>query len=147
MYNLPFWYPVNLKYINTLCGIMYTIFTFMLYAFSGMVKKYERLEQDISKQEKIQLLKTDIAAIKSRLLLFSRNDRLYNNVQNKNELQALIHTAKVQYFIYNYMILDIFLIFTKLSDWIIKSRNLLDWSKHSKHNWRVKQTLQWIEWF
>lgn len=63
--------------------------------FSGMVKKCERLELDISKQEKIQLLKTDIAAIKSRLLSFSRNDRLDNNVENKNELQAIIHTAKV----------------------------------------------------
>lgn len=75
---------------------MYRIFILILFAFSGMVKKYERLELDISKQEKIQLLKTDITAIKSRLLLFSRNDRLYSNVQNKNELQALIHTAKVQ---------------------------------------------------
>jgi len=63
--------------------------------FSGMVKKCERLELDISKQEKIQLLKTDIAAIKSRLMLFLRIDRLDSNVQNKNELQALIHTAKV----------------------------------------------------
>lgn len=71
------------------------MFTYYL-LFSGMVKKCERLELDISKQEKIQLLKTDIAAIKSRLLSFSRNDRLDNNVQNKNELQALIHTAKVQ---------------------------------------------------
>jgi hypothetical protein len=60
-----------------------------------MVKKCERLELDISKQEKIQLLKTDIAAIKSRLMSFLRNDRLDSNVQNKNELQALIHTAKV----------------------------------------------------
>lgn len=68
---------------------------FDLCLFSGMVKKCERLELDISKQEKIQLLKTDIAAIKSRLMSFSRNDRLDGNVQNKNELQALIHTAKV----------------------------------------------------
>lgn len=60
-----------------------------------MVKKCERIELDISKQEKIQLLKTDIAAIKSRLLSFSHNDRLDSNVQNKNELQALLHTAKV----------------------------------------------------
>jgi len=60
-----------------------------------MVKKCERLELDISKQEKIQLLKVDIAAIKSRLMSFLRNDRLDSNVQNKNELQALIHTAKV----------------------------------------------------
>lgn len=60
-----------------------------------MLKKCERLEIDISRQEKIQLLKTDIAAIKSRLMSFSRNDRLDFNVQNKNELQALIHTAKV----------------------------------------------------
>jgi len=60
-----------------------------------MVKKCERLELDISKQEKIQLLKTDVAAIKSRLLSLSRNDRLDRNVQNKNELQALINTAKV----------------------------------------------------
>lgn len=60
-----------------------------------MVKKCERLELDITKQEKFQLLKTDIAAIKSRLMSFTRNDRLDNNVQNKNELQALIHTAKV----------------------------------------------------
>lgn len=61
-----------------------------------MVKKCERLEVDISKQEKIQLLKTDVAAIKSRLMSFSRNDRLDGgNVQNKNELQALINTAKV----------------------------------------------------
>lgn len=65
-----------------------------------MVKKCERLELDISKQEKIQLLKTDIAAIKSRLMSFSRNDRLHSNVQNKNELQALILTAKVNYFKY-----------------------------------------------
>lgn len=61
-----------------------------------MIKKCERLELDISKQEKIQLLKTDITAIKSRLMSFSRNDRLDNNVQNTIELQALIHTAKVQ---------------------------------------------------
>jgi len=60
-----------------------------------MVKKCERLELDISKQEKIQLLKTDIAAIRNRLS-FSRNDRLDSNVQNRNELQVLIHTAKVQ---------------------------------------------------
>lgn len=60
-----------------------------------MVKKCERLELDISKQEKIQLLKTDIAAIKNRLMSFLRNDRLDSNIQNKNELQALIHTAKV----------------------------------------------------
>jgi len=60
-----------------------------------MVKKCERLELDISKQEQIQLLKVDIAAIKSRLMSFFRNDRLDGNVQNKNELQALIHTAKV----------------------------------------------------
>lgn len=60
-----------------------------------MVKKCERLEQDISKQERVQLLKTDIAAIRSRLMSFTRNDRLDSNVQNKNELQALIHTAKV----------------------------------------------------
>lgn len=65
------------------------------YLFLGMVKKCERLELDISKQEKIQLLKVDIAAIKSRLMSFLRNDRLDGNVQNKNELQALIHTAKV----------------------------------------------------
>lgn len=64
-----------------------------------MVKKCERLEVDISKQEKIQLLKTDIAAIRSRLISFSRNERLDNNVQNKNELQALIHTAKVVVFV------------------------------------------------
>jgi len=62
-----------------------------------MVKKCERLELDISKQEKIQLLKTDIAAIKNRLMSFMRNDRLDSNIQNKNELQALIHTAKVCY--------------------------------------------------
>ncbi|XP_060851146.1 uncharacterized protein LOC132929656 isoform X2 [Rhopalosiphum padi] len=62
----------------------------------SMVKKCERLELDISKQEKIQLLKTDIAAIKSRLMSFLRNDRLDSNVQNKNELQALIHTAKTE---------------------------------------------------
>lgn len=60
-----------------------------------MLKKCERLELDISRQEKIQLLKTDIAAIKNRLMSFSRNDRLDSNVQNKNELQALIHTVKV----------------------------------------------------
>jgi len=60
-----------------------------------MVKKCERLELDISKQEKIQLLKTDIAAIRNRLS-FSHNDRLDSNVQNRNELQVLIHTAKVQ---------------------------------------------------
>lgn len=72
---------------------MYKMFFFSF--FLGMVKKCERLEQDISKQEKIQLLKTDIAAIRSRLLSFARSDRLDNNVQNKNELQALIHTAKV----------------------------------------------------
>lgn len=62
-----------------------------------MVKKCERIELDITKQEKFQLLKTDISAIKSRLMSFTRNDRLDNNVQNKNELQALIHTAKVIY--------------------------------------------------
>jgi hypothetical protein len=61
-----------------------------------MVKKCERLELDISKQEKIQLLKTDIAAIKSHLLSFTPNDQPDSNVQNKNELQVLIHTAKVQ---------------------------------------------------
>lgn len=66
-----------------------------MYRFLGMLKKCERLEVDISKQEKIQLLKTDIAHVKSRLMSFSRNDRLDSNVQNKNELQALIHTAKV----------------------------------------------------
>lgn len=60
-----------------------------------MVKKCERLELDISKQEKIQLLKTDIASIKSHLLSFMRNDRPDGNVQNKNELQALINSAKV----------------------------------------------------
>ncbi|CAI6360078.1 unnamed protein product [Macrosiphum euphorbiae] len=62
----------------------------------GMVKKCERLELDISKQEKIQLLKTDIAAIKSRLMSFMRIERLDSNIQNKNELQALIHTAKTE---------------------------------------------------
>lgn len=76
-----------------------------LYWFLGMLKKCERLEVDISKQEKIQLLKTDIAQVKNRLMTFSRNDRLDSNVQNKNELQALIHTAKVYnilfYFFFN----------------------------------------------
>ncbi|VVC42008.1 KASH domain [Cinara cedri] len=62
----------------------------------SMVKKCELLELGITKQEKIQLLKTDIAAIKSRLLSFSRNDWLDSNVQNKNELQALLHTAKTE---------------------------------------------------
>lgn len=71
-----------------------------LYCFLGMLKKCERLEVDISKQEKIQLLKTDIAQVKSRLMTFSRNDRLDSNVQNKNELQALIHTAKVYILFY-----------------------------------------------
>lgn len=71
-----------------------------LYFFTGMLKKCERLEVDISKQEKIQLLKTDIAQVRSRLMTFSRNDRLDSNVQNKNELQALIHTAKVYILLY-----------------------------------------------
>jgi len=62
----------------------------------SMVKKCERLELDISKQEKIQLLKTDIAAIKSHLLSFTPNDQPDSNVQNKNELQVLIHTAKTE---------------------------------------------------
>jgi len=84
-----------------------------------MVKTCERLELDITKQEKIQLLKMDIAAIKSRLMSFLRNDRLDDNVQNKNELQALINTAKVQCYIFNNnnnIGLSIFLICNQLSD-------------------------------
>lgn len=88
-------YKTHLSQIGI--NIVYTLVTYKLYVlmFIGMVKKCERLEHDISKQERIQLLKTDIAAIRSRLMLFARNDRLDSNVQNKNELQALIHTAKV----------------------------------------------------
>lgn len=73
-----------------------------------MVKKCERLELGISKQEKIQLLKTDIAAIKSRLVSFSRTDRLDSNVQNKNQLQALLHTAKVRFYNLNALCLNCF---------------------------------------
>lgn len=60
-----------------------------------MVKKSERIELDISKQEEFHLLKTDITAIKNHLLAFTRNDRLDTNVKNKNELHVFILTAKV----------------------------------------------------
>ncbi|XP_050425411.1 uncharacterized protein LOC126836230 isoform X2 [Adelges cooleyi] len=62
----------------------------------GMVKKCERIELEISKQEQFHLLKTDIAAIKTHLLAFTRNDRLDSNVKNKHELQVFILTAKTE---------------------------------------------------
>ncbi|XP_050521974.1 uncharacterized protein LOC126894769 isoform X2 [Daktulosphaira vitifoliae] len=61
-----------------------------------MVKKCERIELDISKQEEFHLLKTDIGVIRNRLSAFTHNDRLDTNVKNKNELKVFILSAKTE---------------------------------------------------